>query len=182
MEKTKNYIDIALSLGVHKAVLIEIKDILFNPKFRKYCEENLCGFYNKNLMCPPDIGTTEEVINLAKSYKYGIFYQTKGIIKDYSDKNGILHAANMQNNIAQKMKKALNNIGIKNILSMSTHCKYCDRCAKVDNKPCHHPELAIGCLSAYCIDVQDLAEKYKMDYNCSEQVILHFGLTLFNEN
>lgn len=181
MQPKTDYIEMALSLGAHSPILIETKDILFNPEFRKYCEENVCGYYGKNLMCPPDIGTTYEVIKLAQSYEYGIFYQTKGNIKNYSDKDGILNAANTQNNISHKIKQALNSKGITEVLCMSTNCKYCTRCAKLDNEPCHNPQLAVGCLSAYCVDVMDLADKCKMDYKCSPQVIIHFGLTLFND-
>lgn len=179
MEDNKEFIDMALNLGVHRAKIIKTEDILFNPEFRKYCEENLCGFYNKNLMCPPDIGTVEEVINKAKSYKYGIFYQTIFPIEDFSDEEGILKAGIAQNKIAEEMKQSLKIMGIKDILCMSTRCKCCDRCAKLDNQPCHNPELAMGCLSAYCVDVSYLAKKCEMNYDCAEGTISHFGLTLF---
>lgn len=179
MKDDKKIIEMVLDLGVHKAKIVCIDDVVFNPDFRKYCEENICGFYGKNLMCPPDIGTVDQVINKAKSYRYGVFYQTVAPVKDFSDEEGILKAGIAQNNIAEKMKQSLKAMAIEQVLCMSTRCKYCDRCAKLDNQVCHNPELAIGCLSAYCVDVSYLAKKCEMDYNCGEGTISHFGLTLF---
>lgn len=42
-------------------VLISPEQVPIDPKFRVYCEENLCGNYNANYSCPPDCGTVEEL-------------------------------------------------------------------------------------------------------------------------
>lgn len=176
----KKFIDLALSLGASRACIIDVNNILFNPEFRKFCEENACGFYGKNLMCPPDMGTVEQVISKAKSRSIGIFYETISPIKDFEDKDTIKLAGINQNVISEKMKQELLKMGAKDVLCMSTRCKYCDRCAKLDNKNCYHPDIAVGCLSAYCVDVSDLAKKCGMDYTCKEGTLSLFGLTLFN--
>ena len=43
------------------AAIIDTKDVVQEPSFRKFCEDNLCGKYNANYSCPPDCGTVEEV-------------------------------------------------------------------------------------------------------------------------
>ena len=60
MTKDK-FIDYALAEGFTSAALIDTKDIVFDPSFRPYCEENLCGQYNANYTCPPVCGTPEEM-------------------------------------------------------------------------------------------------------------------------
>ena len=43
------------------AAFVDTKDVVQDPSFRKFCEDNLCGKYNANYSCPPDCGTVEEV-------------------------------------------------------------------------------------------------------------------------
>lgn len=52
------FIEYALAEGFYSATVIDTKDIVFDPSFRPYCEENLCGQYNANYTCPPICGTT----------------------------------------------------------------------------------------------------------------------------
>ena len=39
------------------AAFVDTKDVVQDPSFRKFCEDNLCGKYNANYSCPPDCGT-----------------------------------------------------------------------------------------------------------------------------
>lgn len=54
-------IQFALEEGFANAAIVDTKDIVFDPSFRPYCEENLCGQYNANYSCPPTCGTPEEM-------------------------------------------------------------------------------------------------------------------------
>ena len=45
--------------GFSAAAVVDTADIVFDPSFRPYCEENLCGQYGANHSCPPDCGTPE---------------------------------------------------------------------------------------------------------------------------
>ena len=47
--------------GFSAAAVVDTSDIVFDPSFRPYCEENLCGQYGANHSCPPDCGTPEEM-------------------------------------------------------------------------------------------------------------------------
>lgn len=41
----KEMIDLALAEGVSAAEMTDTKDIVFDPMFRPFCAENLCGQY-----------------------------------------------------------------------------------------------------------------------------------------
>ena len=56
-------IDLALAENFAGAVVVDTKDIVFDPIFRPCCAENLCGQYGVNYTCPPDCGTTAEMEN-----------------------------------------------------------------------------------------------------------------------
>ena len=43
--------------GFAVAAVVSTDQIVFDPAFRPYCEENLCGQYNANYSCPPACGT-----------------------------------------------------------------------------------------------------------------------------
>ena len=52
----------ALALGAFRAELVKVEDISTDASFRSLCASNACGNYGKNYMCPPDIGTIEELM------------------------------------------------------------------------------------------------------------------------
>ena len=54
--------------GFSAAAVVDTADIVFDPSFRPYCEENLCGQYGANYSCPPDCGTPEEIAGCESSY------------------------------------------------------------------------------------------------------------------
>ena len=54
--------------GFSAAAVVDTSDIVFDPSFRPYCEENLCGQYGANHSCPPDCGTPEEIAGVPQSY------------------------------------------------------------------------------------------------------------------
>ena len=52
----------ALELNATHAAMVEVTKIPFNEDFRKLCEQNSCGSYNKNWMCPPAVGPISDLI------------------------------------------------------------------------------------------------------------------------
>ena len=47
-------IQCAIDEGFAAAAIVDTTQIVFDPSFRPYCEENLCGQYGANYSCPPD--------------------------------------------------------------------------------------------------------------------------------
>ena len=52
----------ALALGAFRAELVRVEDISTDASFRSLCASNACGNYGKNYMCPPDVGSIEELM------------------------------------------------------------------------------------------------------------------------
>ena len=50
-------IQAAKNLGFSDAAIMNTKDLVFKPEYRKFCEENQCGNYNLNPACPPESGS-----------------------------------------------------------------------------------------------------------------------------
>ena len=51
-------LELAREDGFYAAV-IPTADVPVDPKFREFCEQNLCGQYGANYSCPPDCGSVE---------------------------------------------------------------------------------------------------------------------------
>lgn len=46
---------------IHQWAVVEVKDIEFSEEVVAACRANYCGNYNKSWMCPPHVGTLEEL-------------------------------------------------------------------------------------------------------------------------
>ena len=52
--ETQQMLSQAFEEGFAAAAVVDTGEIAFDPSFRPYCEENLCGQYGVNYSCPPD--------------------------------------------------------------------------------------------------------------------------------
>ena len=88
----QKWIQLALDEGFSAAALIGVDQIVCDPGFRPYCEENLCGQYGANYSCPPDCCTPREMEDRLRRFKRALVFQTKWQIDDWHDKKAIRHA------------------------------------------------------------------------------------------
>ncbi|OLN29822.1 DUF2284 domain-containing protein [Desulfosporosinus metallidurans] len=80
----------ALALGVTHAAIATVADIKFNEDFRTQCEQNACGTYNKNWMCPPAVGQIAELKEKVLGFKQGLLIQTVHELKSSFDWKGMM--------------------------------------------------------------------------------------------
>ena len=69
-------IQYAIDEGFAVAAIVDTAQIVFDPSFRPYCEENLCGQYGANYSCPPDCGSPEEMKKRILAHKKALVLQT----------------------------------------------------------------------------------------------------------
>lgn len=67
--KPDNIIAYALEEGFAAAEIVDTDQIIFDPSFRPYCEENLCGQYGANYSCPPSCGSPEAMKQKVLAHK-----------------------------------------------------------------------------------------------------------------
>ncbi len=171
----------ALSMGASHAALIHVKGIVFNADFRKSCEMNRCGKYGRNWMCPPDIGNVNDLIQEAKSYPQGLVYQSIYNIEDSFDIEGMLASAEKHNRMAVLLRSEFSKIGFSRFLNLNAGgCSICSRCAKLDHRPCIHPDMVSPSISAYGIDVERLAAAAGLKYVNGKNTVTYFSLFLYD--
>ena len=167
--------------------LIPTEQLVFNPLFRKFCEENTCHSYGANYSCPPYAGTAEELIAQVKTYPYVIVYQ---IFHTYPDEQApvyknekIITKARMEHQKAgDQIQKVLEEHHAVFHAIGSGKCILCPECALLQNQPCRKPDQLRKSMSAYCIDVNQLAQTCGLEFGDSIHTLTYFGLFCIGEN
>ena len=155
--------------------------VLINPDFRSFCEENRCGKYNANYSCPPDCGTVEELHEKLLSEDIVMVVQTIKENVDKTDKEQIIKIRTAHNAAILRLMKKFKELGYSGFCAGYSGCSLCNPCKRVTNEPCTYPELRISCMSAYCVDVANLAEKCNLEFSWEPDKLFLFGMLAFHK-
>ena len=180
MLSNENIIANAIKQGFHQAAIIETKEIVFDPSFRPYCEENLCGQYGANYSCPPECGSPEKMRQRILKHKYALVLRTEWNIPDWHNKEDIKRTKGLHNSYTMELVKVLRENGHNGIIVGASGCSLCSPCEIIKGNPCRFPDLRYSCMSAYCIYVKKLAESCGMKYDYENNTLPFFGMYVFD--
>lgn len=173
-------ISLAAQEGFACAAVVGTEQITFDPSFRPYCEENLCGQYGANYTCPPDCGTPEQMEQKVLSHRKALVLQTIWEIGDYSNQAAIRQAKRAHNTAQLRLAAGLRENGIPGFLVGASGCALCSPCRKSLGEPCRFPDQSYSCMSAYCIFVRKLTEQCGIEYDCGDGLLAFFGMYVFD--
>lgn len=173
-------IDLAAQEGFACAAVVGTDKITFDPSFRPYCEENLCGQYGANYTCPPDCGTPEQMKERVLAHRKALVLQTIWEISDYTDQTAIREAKRAHNTAQLRLAKHFRENGIPGFLVGASGCALCSPCRRSLGEPCRFPDQSYSCMSAYCIFVRKLTDQCGMEYDCGEGLLAFFGMYVFD--
>lgn len=174
-------LETAREAGFYAAIL-PTSEIVIDPKFRPFCEENLCGKYNANYSCPPDCGSVEEVRDRLMSQDKALVLQKIWEIGSYENKAGIQQSKKNHNAMILRLTDQLRKAGMQGFCLGYGGCPLCDPCKRVENLPCAHPDEKISCMSAYCIDVTKLAERCGLEFSWVPEKLYLFGMFAYRDD
>ena len=178
--KNSELVQAALDSGLTKAVVIGTDQIDLNIEYRKICERNQCGGYGRCWMCPPSIGDVEENMKTVHSFKNALLYQTIGELEDSLDIEGMHEVKKVHSKNSQKLRAAVEGkIGRAIFLGVGG-CGLCEKCSKLDNEPCRHPDKAMPALEGYGIGVYNTTKNTPLKYINGQDTVTYFGLVLFD--
>ena len=182
MMTTEELLEVIISLGADKAGAVPVEKIDFEPSFRSLCESNACGMYGRSWMCPPLVGTVEDLICQARTYRTALVYQIVDTLEDSYDFEGMMAAGERMNRLASAVRRKFRDLGLEDCLFLGAGgCRVCSRCAKQDDQPCRHPDLALSSLEAYGINVSVLAPQAGMKYINGVNTVTYFGAVLMGK-
>ena len=170
----------AVQEGFCAAAIMDTADIVFDPAFRPYCEENLCGQYGANHSCPPDCGSAEDMKNRVLAHKKALVLQTIWEISDYTDAAAIKKAKKAHNAAEIRLVQALRQDGCDGIIVGASGCALCSPCLQTLGQPCKFPDLQYSCMSAYCVFVKKLADACGMEYSPGDGLLAFFGMYVYD--
>ena len=176
----KEIIELCKNSGVDDAEIIDTDLIEFNPAFRPFCEENLCGQYGVNYSCPPVCGTPEEMKQRVLKHRKALVTRTVWDVSDFSDSEKIKSAKKAHNSYTFKIIDEMRRQGHNGFMIGTSGCTLCVPCALKDGKPCSFPDKRYSCMSAYCIYVKGLAEKCNMGYDYKDGKLPFFSMYVFD--
>lgn len=163
-------IDLARREGFTAAV-IAAKDVPVDGKFRRFCEDDLCGQYDKNYSCPPTCGTVDQMHARILSGTKALVLKSEWAIDGYGDKEGIHKGKCSHNNAMLRLNETLSGV-----IAGGSCCSLCTPCRMALGESCAYPDLRFSCMSAYCVDVAELAKRCGMDFAWDESKLYVYGM------
>lgn len=167
-------------LNISHAAIIDASAIRYSPEFRSYCEQNRCGQYGTNWMCPPLVGPFEDLKKKAAKYEKCLVFQTVHTISHSLDWKGMKNAFAVHDDVLrQVIGHITRNYGIGDLLYLGAGpCTSCSQCAAVDGEVCRFPDKAIASLEAYGIDVGELVKCCDIPYYNGKNTVSYVGCLL----
>ena len=172
-------IDCAVEEGFAAAAVVPTEKIVFDPVFRPFCEENLCGQYGVNYTCPPVCGSPEEMKRKILAHKKALVLQTIWQ-SDYDDKPAIKEGKKTHNMGQIRLLKRFRKEGCDGFLVGASGCSLCKPCHMGKGEPCAFPDLRWSCMSAYCVYVKKLSDLCGMEYTPGDGLISFYGMFVYD--
>ena len=167
--------------GAYAAKVISVKEIEFDPSFRKYCEDNVCGQYGRNYACPPYAGTPQELKERACAFRQAVVFQTVTPLEGGMTEDSLQAAKNQNNQVGDAIQERLETEKRRSLRARAGQCSYCTECEAVKGKPCTYPPKGQISLSAFCVNVASLAETCGMKFQNGENTLTYFGVIFFGD-
>ena len=164
-------IALAVEEGFAGAAVIDTDKIRFDPMFRPFCEENRCGQYNANYSCPPTCGTPEQMGARIYAGKTALVLKTDWPIESYADTAAIKDAKLSHNRAMLRLNETLHGL-----CAGGSCCCLCSPCRMKTGEDCLYPELRFSCMSAYCVDVAELAKRCGMDFRWDTKLLSVYSM------
>ena len=178
---SKQLIDEILELNAAHAAIVDASVIKFSPEFRRLCEQNKCGCYGRNWMCPPAVGTFDNLKAKAGKYKKCLVFQTVHKITHSLDWTGMRNAFAVHDEVLRRITGHFaGKYGIKDLLYLGAGpCTYCTKCAAIAGEECHFPDKAVASLESYGIDVGELVKTCSIPYYNGKNTVSYVGCIVF---
>jgi len=171
----------ARELGAGAAAVVKTADLKFSEEFRTLCQQNACGKYGTNWMCPPAVGTFEASKAKVLRFAEGVVFQTVYRLEDSFDYDGMVRAGEIHERLFRRLLEHIQrDVAYAELLPLNAgECKACRHCTYPDGKPCRSPDKAVASIEAHGIDVNALVTHCGIPYNHGPDTVALVGLFLF---
>jgi len=161
IRKILDFPEIAKDNGCTRAELILTKELAVDERVRMKCRLNVCGQYNNNLWCPPNVLSLKESTSLLKSYDFAMLIQITEAVPDGNYEEVFHLKKNEFTNMLSVLEKEAFRGGFTLAVGLSAgHCELCASCVAVEGgKQCNNPHQARPSMEALGMNVEQVCRK-----------------------
>lgn len=161
--------------------IIDVSSLIIVEDLRKACEQNSCGKYDTNWMCPPGIGPIKDLTKKLNQFDKGLLIQTVHQLEDSFDFEGMMiskekHTSifiNVLNQIRESSK-------FDELLPLNVgSCELCDKCTYINGEECLFPDKAMASVESYGINVNSLVKNCGLEYNNGANTVSYVGVIFY---
>ena len=172
--------DFAQELGIEICYKFDSKMLVPTERIRAFCKQNKCGDYGNNYMCPPNVGTLEEIGIKLRGFNNGLLLRYSKSLDVKGDKEGVRQTKVDFHNKILQMEEFLGKEGTGRIWGMiGGSCGLCDICGVRVGEPCPYPDKARTSPEAIGIDVEWLLDRFGLDGGFYKDRVTWTGCILF---
>jgi len=172
--------EFARQLGIETCLEFDPASLVPEDRIRDFCLENKCGSYGSNYMCPPYVGSLEEIRAKLKKYSRGVLLQYTKSLDVREDREGVIQTKTDFHNKVLLIEEFFRGRGINQVWGLiGGNCGLCDTCRINMDEPCPYPDRARMSLEAIGIDVIKLLDKLGLDSEFHPDRITWTGCILY---
>lgn len=171
----------AKTFGAAASGVFQTSDLRFSKEFRELCEQNSCGKYGTNWMCPPAVAPFEEVKARVLKFSKGVVFQTVHTLEDSFDYEGMLNGEADHRQVFNRIYEFIRSEGgCPDVFALNAGaCKVCEKCTYPQGGACRFPDRAVPSIESHCIDIFALLACCNIPYNNGPNTVFYAGLFLF---
>ena len=167
-------------LGIKTCFEFDSEMVIPEERIRAFCLENKCGNYQNNYMCPPYVGSLEEIRIRLKMFRHCLLLQYVKSLDVQGDREGVRQTKIDFHNKILRIEEFLRGRGINQVWGMiGGSCGLCDICRAKMGEPCLYHDKARMSLEALAVDVLALLDKFGLDSKFHANKITWTGCILF---
>ena len=173
-------LEFARQLGIETCVEFSPRLLVPEQRIRDLCSENKCGNYRSNYMCPPHVGSLEEIKARLSEFRRGLLLQYSKLLHVRNDYEGVKRTKVEFHHKILRLEESLRNQGIEPVWGMiGGSCELCEPCRAKFGEPCPYPDEARMSLESISIDVLALLDRFGLDNKFHPDRITWTGCILF---
>ena len=181
IDVVKEFKQLSAEYGFTDVGFFDPRKMSFSAEFRQCCEDNLCGQYGANYSCPPYCGTVEEMRAKTLPFTHGALLKTECEVDDAMDETATKPIKKDHSMRSKMLIRELKKRGFDRpyLAMLAGCCSICDKCLMPSGKPCPFPDERTSCLSAYCLNVAELADTAGMSLSWDIGQVSFFSVFLW---
>ena len=166
--------------GIETCVEFEADLLVPEERIREYCYENKCGNYRNNYMCPPHVGSIEEIRARLSAFRRGVLLQYSKPVDVRNDIVGVRQTKVDFHRKILRLEAVLKEEGVDGVWGMiGGSCALCEVCKAEFDEPCPFPDQARTSLESIAINVLALLDRFDLDNEFHPDRITWTGCILF---